>query len=64
MDPFAILVTATRIGLLACLGGVLAWAAHERAVVHRTWRQHLRDTHTNVATFPGWVAAGTVAGLV
>ena len=64
MDPFAILVTLTRIGLLACLAGLLAWAAYQRAVVHRIWRLRVRDTHTNVSTFPGWVAAGTVAGLV
>ncbi len=64
MDPFAILVTVTRLGLLACLGGVLAWAAHRRAAVHHIWRRRLRDRHANVAPWPCWVAAGTVAGLV
>ena len=64
MDPFEILVTATRIGLLACLACVLAWSAHERAVVHRIWRQRLRDERTRVRTLPCWMTASTVAGLV
>jgi hypothetical protein len=64
MDPFDLLVTATRIGLLTCLGGALAWAGHQRAVVHHVWRQRLRHVRTDIRTFPYWMTAGTVAGLV
>lgn len=64
MDPFEILVTATNIALLACLGGTLAWAAHQRAVVHHVWRRRLRDVHTEVRALPCWMTAGTVVGLV
>ena len=64
MDPFAVLVTATRIGLLILFCGILAWAAHQRAVVHDFLREWLRTTRTNLVAFPGWVTAGTVAGLV
>lgn len=64
MNPFDILITATGMGVSAGLAGLLGWAAHQRAAVHRVWRQRLRDGYTDVRTFPYWMAAGTVAGLV
>jgi hypothetical protein len=64
MDPFNILITAISVGLLTCLCGALVWAAHQRAVAHRIWRERLREAHTDVRTFPYWMTAGTVAGLV
>ena len=64
MEPVTTLVTAIRIGVLVVFGVVLVWAAHQRAVVHHIWRQRVRDEHTRVATFPGWVAVGSAAGLV
>jgi hypothetical protein len=64
MDPFEMLVTATRTALLICLAGILAWSAHEREVVHRLWRQRLREDHTSVRTLPCWMTAGTIAGFV
>ena len=59
-----LLVTAARIVLLASLGGVLAWAAHQRALVHHIRHPLPLDSHTKVTTLPCWVAAGTVAGVL
>jgi len=64
MDPFEILTAATRTILLTCLAGILVWSAHARAVVHRTWRQRLREDHARVRTLPCWMTGGTIAGLV
>ena len=64
MDPFDILSTATNIGAPVSLAGVLCWAAHQRAAVHRVWRARLRDRQTNLGAFQFWMAASTGAGLV
>jgi hypothetical protein len=64
MDPFEILIAATGTGVSAGLAGLLGYAAHQRAAAHRRWRQRLRAGCTDVRTFPYWMTAGTVAGLV